>query len=936
MDRTLLGLARGDRREGIQLQWADAGGDPLALAPLHDEAKVGTFAVVYRGRVAHGSWHVPVAIKVQRDEPRTPEDADSAVARFDAEATLHRDRLRRPDGDGRAPLPVVAHIELATTAGGEADRIPPSILCRRAAHALALLCPTCGAELESPEDRFDAGTPAAPPAAGRVLVCPNSKCPGPWKDTPDARRTLHAAAVARQVGPCGGCERFGGPADACLPDSRILNFFPARLLVFELLGESLAQFLRRPPPAGPRFPPRADGRTPRPREWLTTACHLLSDVLDGMEFLHAREVWHLDLKPDNVCLRAAPDRPRGVLIDLGLAGDPAAPAKFREATAALPLETDYAPAELRRPTLSGTYEVEKRNGNRARVRFDLPSAAAGDPTDPVLLVGETAGLTGGGRTIRGTVEQVVGTQAVFAFAAGDPADRGSLTVYRATGPAADYFSFGLLAAALLVRRPELPDLRDLARNLEVALRELDKVRPLADCPGREVVRRLAAARNHTGFLQPFLRLHADIRKDYGDAAFLAEELLGLALRCLARGVAGWSASEHRAACPDDARRRVRRTLDGLRAAAATAELGEQWAAAEQSRKERAALLRRMATAGRLTWPTSGGGGDPDCLREVVALLPAEPTAESVEVRHAAHLYGKAAGHFAPHLDSFFDAPKADADDGPLVHLLRWARAVAPGEGELARLLELRRPLLAPPPGVREQWLPDADRIAVLRADCRAAALQVRSTLAEFRALVYERAERAGARVYIGDEAAHGRIDMAAAARAAASVAGGFLDRLVVEREKLVRDGTAVLNRWQATAAPVLRVSLFASEKKLETGLQRVDEEDKAWAVSLSRDAAVVSKYLTAITKTEPAGLWTRWVAEAERPLSFLERNLWGASRQVELTPAEAGPNPLDKAADAVNRILRDPLPLGPAVAAACRLLLAEYDTVSRSRQLTRG
>lgn len=934
MDRTLLGLARGDRREGLQLQWTDRGGDSLALDPLHDEAKVGTFAVVYRGRVAHGSWHIPVAIKVQRDEPRTPEDADSAVARFDAEAKLHRDRLRRPDIDGRVPLPVVAHIELATTAGEEADRIPPSILCRRAAHALALLCPTCGTELESPEDQFDSKMPTPP--AGRVLVCPDPKCPGPWKDTPDARHTLHAAAVARQPRPCDGCERFGGPPDACLPDSRILNFFPARLLVFELLGESLAQFLRRPSPAGPRFPPRTDGRAPRPREWLTTACHLLSDVLDGMEFLHGRQVWHLDLKPDNVCLRAAPDRPRGVLIDLGLAGDPAAPAKFREAMAALPLETDYAPAELRRPTLTGTYEVEKLNGNRARVRFDLSSATP-DPTDPILLVGETVALTGGRRTIRGTVEQVVGAQAVFAFAAGEPSDRGQLTVYRATGPAADYFSFGLLAAALLVRRPELTDLRDLARNLEVALRELDKVRPLADCPGREVVRRLAAARNHTGFLQPFLRLHADIRKDYGDAAFLAEELLGLALRCLARGVAGWSVSEHRAACPDDGRRRVRRALDAVRDAVVTAELGEQWAAAEQARKERAARLRAMANDDVLKWPTTGGRGDPAGLREVIALLPVDSTAEAAEVRHAAHLYGKAAGHFTPHLDGLFDAPKGNAGDGPLVRLLVWARGVAPGEGDMDRLLKLRERLPATPqPSVSAKWLQDVDGIAELLNDYRAAALQVQRALSDFRALVYERVERAGARVYVGREAAHGRIDMAAATRAAASLAGGFLARLAAEREALVRDGTAVLNRWQATAAPLLRALLLASEKKLEVDLQRVGEEDKVWAVSLSRDAAVVSKYLTAVTKIEPAGLWSRWVAEAERPLSFLERNLWGANRQVELTPAEAAPNALDKAADAVNRILRDPLLLGPAVAAACRLLLAEYDMVSRSRQLTLG
>jgi hypothetical protein len=98
-----------------------------------------------------------------------------------------------------------------------------------------------------------------------------------------------------------------------------LKVHPNRVTVFDLVGTDAGWFLVMDyidggPLAGLVEPGR-------PLDWVRAARYV-ADVADGLAEVHARGVWHRDIKPDNILLDR--DRDAAVLTDFGLAAHAAA------------------------------------------------------------------------------------------------------------------------------------------------------------------------------------------------------------------------------------------------------------------------------------------------------------------------------------------------------------------------------------------------------------------------------------------------------------------------------------------------------------------------------------------------------------------------------------------------------------------------------------
>jgi len=97
-----------------------------------------------------------------------------------------------------------------------------------------------------------------------------------------------------------------------------LKVHPNRVTVFDLIQTGAGWFLIMDYVAGGTLAQLSEPG--RPLEW-TRAARYIADVADGLAEVHARGLWHLDIKPGNILLDR--DRDQAVLTDFGLASQAA-------------------------------------------------------------------------------------------------------------------------------------------------------------------------------------------------------------------------------------------------------------------------------------------------------------------------------------------------------------------------------------------------------------------------------------------------------------------------------------------------------------------------------------------------------------------------------------------------------------------------------------
>jgi hypothetical protein len=640
------------------------GEDGLTLEYLHDERQTGTLACVLSGRVGLGEVSVPVAVKLQRDIALSQEDRGSVAAKFDKERNVHR-RLQERAPEGVAHERIVRQLEVwsagSSAAGAhEADSLEPCILCARARHGLAPRCPEC--------DHPDAVLEELELTDDRGLRC--GRCQRQFWSTPKTREGILEVSLRRDPA-CRGCAlEHSDTAEPCRHSAIFLNFFRNRVLLLERLDLDLEDYLRwRRGEASPEARKSAREAFDRHRRLvqerlerlpgpsaarvaeLQSAADLFGEILAGVEHLHRCGVAHLDLKPANVCVRFRGADLDVKVIDLGLSDDPNTLTYLRQAEGALSLWTDYSAPEFRRPRSRPVGVVGRFGPDACELDWPCPPAPAAElPCAGDLLFFEdrdlverrfrvvavaavpSGGPRGGrpeGDCIAARSERYPSRLLVQARAephhrlwlgeaeappdSGGPGrDRGLVVVLeKHCGFPADVYSLGMLLVAVLVGRPDVSDFREALPAVQIELEDFVRDRP--ELPGRALVQWLLG--KPSKHLQVF-HLYAGGLSSYGVVQPLAEELLGMVLRSTIRGDPPAFYLADRGADARPAMQRLRRDLDAVRRALASAQTAAQAAAVRESRLAALDLLRarlnnqpaqlggppRPAPAARLVYP----------------------------------------------------------------------------------------------------------------------------------------------------------------------------------------------------------------------------------------------------------------------------------------------------------------------------------------------
>lgn len=642
-----LGVA-GDRgtSDKIRIEFAVLPDRPRTeFVQLHDDG-IGTFARVYRGQLRQGAFLIPVAIKVQRDASLTQEQSRSVAAKFDTERAVYL-RVQQEDDTAGPGGGVVRYYDLCADRGSPvAPSAPPSILCPHARHALAPRCPRCAAALEP--DRW------APSDDERSLSCPD--CGRRFPGTPERMAELTLAA-ARKDPACAGCEQ---PDAVCRGSARFLNFFPARVLVFELMDIDLEDFL---------LASRAGTQAEKHRRFwdgwdavrggkgapadggLDDLFVIFSQVARGLRRLHSLGIAHLDLKPRNVCLTADGGRPQVRVIDLGFATDPHTIEYLRQVQGNRKLETDQAAPEVRQPASAPLPAVWRQEGGRHHLLVRPRPLGSDDPFDPLVIPGEAAEVWPRAEPdalpCRVLVERVAGPADALVLTVAwhdrsPPAAQLMLTLHKQAGPAADFYSLGMVLLGLLTGETQLQPVRDA---LPVWFSECCDLKLETAPSNRQLVELLRVRPSRS--LDLFRKL-ADRMARFGAARPVAEELLGVALRLLFREPGGRLRTYLRHRTDDAAGawrgldvdlQVVARQLEAVRARS-QAEGDRDWLAARvgQVRKKLEALPPRPPAKGvtipaferdrieRALRGASCGGGDPldASVRELLAHYGSNP------------------------------------------------------------------------------------------------------------------------------------------------------------------------------------------------------------------------------------------------------------------------------------------------------------------------
>jgi hypothetical protein len=664
----------------VELTARQEGEDGLALEFLHDERQTGTLACVLSGRVGLGEVSVPVAVKLQRDIALSQEDRGSVAAKFDKERNVHR-RLQEcvPEGVGRERI--VRQLEVWGGQGDhEADSLEPCILCARARHGLAPRCPECDdpdAVLEELELTDDRG-----------LRC--GRCQRQFWSTPKTREAILEVSLRRDPA-CRGCPlEHSDRADGCRGSAVFLNFFRNRVLLLERLDLDLEDYLRwrRGEGSGDARKTAREAfdrhrRLARERQEglpgpsaaavaeLQSAADLFADVLAGVEHLHQCGVAHLDLKPANVCVRFRGADLDVKVIDLGLSDDPNTLAYLRQAEGPLSLWTDYSAPEFRRPRARPVAVTGRFREDGCELDWPCPQAPAADvPCGGDLLFFEDRDLVERRFRVVGVRPSRDGPLLVRARAephhrlwlgeADDPQDSGAgararggmvVVLEKHCGFGADVYSLGMLLLAVLAGHPDVSDFREALPAVQIELEDFVRERP--ELPGRALVQWLLG--KPSKHLQVF-HLYANRLASYGIVQPLAEELLGMVLRATVRGDPRVFYLADRGADARPGMSQLRRDLDAVRSALASARTAAGAAAVRESRLAALDLLRarlnsqsaevngaaRAEPPGRLVYPALdvGAAGEAHSAREL-AYLPSACSPAAVLDRWERELHGLA-------------------------------------------------------------------------------------------------------------------------------------------------------------------------------------------------------------------------------------------------------------------------------------------------------
>jgi serine/threonine protein kinase len=701
------------------------------LLRLHPE-EVGTYARVFLGRVrAAGGWR-GVAIKLQRDEVASDFAYDHQIvsAKFDEELANHLALQRYPPAHGGRRSGPTHTVRLLTRPAhrrgvGPADLppseiLPPCLLCLRGRHALRLL------------GRDGKPLQQGPPSGSQRYLEPSDDDGSGRRYYSDHLDDVARTTVGRDPSACASCElREGRDPDACLVNVRYINLFENRILFYQPLDLSLHEALRwwkgerrvlspRPRRAMRSIEARlrrlqsAGRHDPRDEAALRSLLDLrlrvdlFRQALRGVESLHARGIPHLDINPENICLKVRKGRVEAQLIDLGMAANPELTARDQHEKRLWPRRGDFAAEECHR---SGIYlsphlfvlfapgrlasPIPACRGDHLA---DQASAAAGTPRlFEVVSVARCEVRIPGLGTFPYQCE-VAGAPEAGAEPTALP-----LTLIPQRGLAADIFSLGMVLASLLLHETSGEDLRrELAKIEESLLSHWESAgadpQPV---PGRVLVRRvLSRPDEHTRWF----RGRVEALGIYGEAAPMAEELLGIALLALLRTTHHFPYLTDRGG---DARLALRRLDDDVHSVGRAlqeeilairyrAALGRRRRALHQlAEHHRIEVIPALPELISVACDGIGIGGSP--VRDAVRMIAADPDRADIEALHVVDppLSRGRIAELVHHLDPILDpeAPKRFACTRSLWPFLEWLhRPEFEGErlGQLLELWELAR------------------------------------------------------------------------------------------------------------------------------------------------------------------------------------------------------------------------------------------------------
>jgi serine/threonine protein kinase len=717
-------LLPGDSPASIRIRARPSarGGELLRLHP----EEIGTYARVFLGRVREARGWRSVAIKLQRDEVASDFAYDHQIvsAKFDEELANHLELQRSPpthNGRPSGPLHTVrllarpAHhrdVGLATLPPSEI--LPPCLLCLRGRHALRLLGRDAKPLQQGP-----------PSGSQRYLELSGDDSFG-RRYYSDHLDDVVRTTVGRDQSACASCELRGGhDPDSCLVHLRYINLFENRILFYQPLDLSLHDALRwwrgerrilapRPRRAmlsiearlrrsrsGGRHEPRDEAALSSLLD-LRLRVNLFRQTLLGVESLHARGIPHLDINPENICLKVRKGRVEAQLIDLGMAANPGLTAKEQHEKRLWPRRADFAAEECQRSAIYSNRHLFVRVAP-GRLASPIP-ACRGDqlieegpaPTRTTRLL-EVVSVARRDVCIPG-----FGTFPYLCDVDGAPeAEAGPialvLKLIPQRGLAADIFSLGMVLVSLLLHETSGDELRlELVKIEESLFSHWECAgadpRPI---PGRVLVRRVLS---HPDEHTRWFRERVEALRIYGEATPMAEELLGIALRALLRTTHHFPYLTDRGG---DARLALRQLAVDVRAVGRALEEEVLAIRYREALNRRRGALRQFAAyhqieiipalPGPISDACDGIETDQSPVQDAVRMVAADPGRADVEIRSlvAPTLSKERITELIHHLDPMLDSrgPERLACTRSLWCFLEWLHRPDFDGERLRQLLE---------------------------------------------------------------------------------------------------------------------------------------------------------------------------------------------------------------------------------------------------------
>lgn len=651
----------------------------------------GNFAQVFDGQLRVGRFELPLAMKVQRTVALNREAYWAVEAKFDAERATH-DRLMA-DRPSRDEYPIVEQIGWGPPGEQGPIKLVPMILCPYAKHALSPACPHCGSHLR--EDPWTADQNE------RALIC--GGCSARYGEAEESKTSILSATVRKDLA-CAGCDKSEA---VCRQSADFFTFFPARILLFDRQELDLEQYLnesalprdRRHPATFWQRRSTADSQLAD----LDERFRILTQALNGIKYLHLRNIAHLDVKPANFCLRVEAGQVRVTVIDLGLADDPNTVEYLQQAGSVMRLSTAFAPPEMKEQARRylGLYTPTQPLG-----RFVLAKAPVDMNWNPAILAGDAVEVRVGGRNIgRGRIQLVLNEGRLLVIewdSVPDQAseEQGEIVVRKQRGRTTDLYSFGMLILSVLTNEADPAAYQDSVGSWSKVLAALP-ARPTGTSELWAALRRD----------EVFSKLDRELSR-YGLYRPYAEEAVRLALTLICRVADGQGPGHHRDRSQDPGPLLAELTNRWEILTAAFKD-GSQLQAAERIREHikkdvypnlLSSLTGAEAKDGRMSSPATPQQN----LTLEKALLEyarhRDGVAREQVVLHLRHLYSQKPANLVPHLRMLFD-PQPVNPPPPLPEplVLEPVQAIEPAHEEAifdCLYLSLAQPLSA---GKTAEW-----------------------------------------------------------------------------------------------------------------------------------------------------------------------------------------------------------------------------------------